>query len=206
MVERILADVVVAVQEAATQTVAAEHHPAAPEVLECVRDDVVAAGVKVDPNASRATMTEGALLHPTVMGMAQAQHARGRVEHLPVMLYPSARPPMEEEPPRVGEVDPADLERTLARHDTQPLSERTFGSTFTNPKGGFAGKLIEDAGLKGYKRGGAMVSKKHANFIVNTGDDTRANDVEDLIRDVIERVKAKFNVVLKPEVIIVGNR
>jgi len=105
-----------------------------------------------------------------------------------------------------GPVDPADLERTLARHDTQPLSERSFGSTFTNPKGGFAGQLIEEAGLKGYSRGGAMVSKKHANFIVNTGDDTRANDVEDLIHDVVARVKAKFDIVLKPEVIIVGNR
>ena len=105
-----------------------------------------------------------------------------------------------------GAMDAAELTRTLSRKDTQPLSDRSFGSTFTNPKGRFAAQMIEETGLKGHRRGGAMVSKKHANFIVNTGENTRANDVEDLIHDVIDRVKAKFNVVLKPEVIIVGNR
>ena len=105
-----------------------------------------------------------------------------------------------------GPMDEAQLERTLARKETQPLSDRSFGSTFRNPKGGYAAQMIEECGLKGYRRGGVMVSKKHANFIVNVADNTKANDVEDLIHHVIDRVMSKFGVVLKPEVIIVGNR
>ena len=105
-----------------------------------------------------------------------------------------------------GEIDEARLQQSLGRKHTQPLSERTFGSTFTNPRGGFAGQMIEACGLKGERRGGAMVSKKHANFMVNVGEGTRASDVENLIRFVADRVEAKFGVRLKPEVIIIGNR
>jgi len=105
-----------------------------------------------------------------------------------------------------GEIDDARLQQSLSRKHTQPLSERTFGSTFTNPRGGFAGQMIEACGLKGERRGGAMVSKKHANFMVNVGEGTRANDVEDLIEFVADRVEVKFGVRLKPEVVIIGNR
>lgn len=105
-----------------------------------------------------------------------------------------------------GPMDEEQMKRTLARKETQPLSERTFGSTFTNPSGDFAARLIEDCGLKGTKRGGAMISRKHANFIENTADDTRANDVEDLIEFVVKTVKEKHGITLKPEVIILGNR
>ena len=105
-----------------------------------------------------------------------------------------------------GEIDEACLQQSLGRKYTQPLSERTFGSTFRNPRGGYAGQMIEACGLKGERRGGAMVSEKHANFMVNVGEGTRANDVEDLIQFVADRVEAKFGIRLKPEVIIIGNR
>lgn len=105
-----------------------------------------------------------------------------------------------------GPMDKEQLERTLSRKKTQPLSDRSFGSTFTNPPGGFAAELIDRCNLKGVRIGGAMISKKHANFIVNTGEGTRANDVEDLIEFVIEEVRTRCGVELRPEVVIVGNR
>jgi UDP-N-acetylmuramate dehydrogenase len=105
-----------------------------------------------------------------------------------------------------GEMDETRLERTLDRKVTQPLSERSFGSTFKNPPDGFAAQMIEECGLKGERRGGAMVSEKHSNFMINVGEDTRANDFKDLIEFVIEKVMAKFAVRLEPEVTIIGNR
>ena len=94
----------------------------------------------------------------------------------------------------------------MVRKQTQPLSERSFGSTFTNPPGDFAARLIDISGLKGTRRGGVKVSEKHANFLINSGEETRANDVEDLIKFIIQTVKDKQGVQLEPEVIIVGNR
>ena len=66
--------------------------------------------------------------------------------------------------------------------------------------------MIEEAGLKGVLRGGVMMSDKHANFLVNVGDNTRANETEDLIEHVIETVHSRFGVRLEPEVIIIGDR
>jgi UDP-N-acetylmuramate dehydrogenase len=66
--------------------------------------------------------------------------------------------------------------------------------------------LIEECGLKGARRGGAMVSDKHANFLVNVGGDTKANDIEDLVLWIVEKVEARFHVRLSPEVIIIGDR
>lgn len=105
-----------------------------------------------------------------------------------------------------GQVDQTRIKQSLSRKDTQPLSDRSFGSTFKNPPGGFAAQMIEACGLKGESRGGVMISKKHANFVVNVGKDTHANDVEDLIQFVADKVKDRFGVRLKPEVIIIGNR
>jgi UDP-N-acetylmuramate dehydrogenase len=105
-----------------------------------------------------------------------------------------------------GPMDPSQMERTLVRKDTQPLSQRSFGSTFKNPPEDFAARLIEASGLKGHRRGGVMISDKHANFVVNVDEGTLANDIEDLIEFVIETVKEKHGVKLEPEVIIVGNR
>ncbi len=104
-----------------------------------------------------------------------------------------------------GALNRETLKKSRGRHKTQPLDCKSFGSTFVNPPGGFAGRLIEACGLKGVREGGAMVSRKHANFILNVGKDTKASDVEALIRLIRREVKKKFGIALKPEVVIVGN-
>lgn len=85
----------------------------------------------------------------------------------------------------------------------QPLTQPNTGSIFRNPPGDHAGRLIEAAGLKGAIEGGAMVSTKHANFIVNVGDAT-ANDVKALMERCQLEVRQKFGVELTPEVELVG--
>jgi len=89
------------------------------------------------------------------------------------------------------------------RKISQPLEFPSAGSTFKRPPGYFAGKLIQDSGLKGFAIGGAQVSEKHAGFIINTGDAT-AQDIYELIQEVRNRVYANFNVWLEPEVKILG--
>lgn len=85
----------------------------------------------------------------------------------------------------------------------QPLAQPNTGSIFRNPPGDFAGRLIDVAGLKGHRVGGAMVSEKHANFIVNTGDATAAQ-IRELMRLCQREVKERFGVDLVPEVELVG--
>lgn len=85
----------------------------------------------------------------------------------------------------------------------QPLEYPSAGSVFKRPPGHFAGTLIEQAGLKGYAVGGAMVSQKHAGFIVNTGGAT-ASDVLELIEAVREKVLKSSGVSLEPEVLVLG--
>ena len=89
------------------------------------------------------------------------------------------------------------------RMSKQPLAQPNTGSIFRNPPGDHAGRLIEAAGLKGATEGGAMVSTKHANFIVNIGD-ASAMDVKRLIELCQRTVKEKFDVDLVPEVEMVG--
>jgi UDP-N-acetylmuramate dehydrogenase len=89
------------------------------------------------------------------------------------------------------------------RKSKQPLHLPSAGSTFKRPEGYFAGKLIEDAGLKGFSIGGAQVSPLHCGFVVNNGD-AAAKDVYELIRYVQKTVFEKFNVMLEPEVKILG--
>lgn len=86
----------------------------------------------------------------------------------------------------------------------QPLEYASAGSTFKRPEGYFAGKLIQDAGLRGYQVGGAQVSEKHCGFVVNTGDAV-AEDVWNLIHDVQKKVFDKFQVKLEPEVKFLGD-
>ena len=88
------------------------------------------------------------------------------------------------------------------RRDKQPLEYPSAGSTFKRPEGYFAGKLIEDAGLRGYRVGDAQVSEKHCGFVVNRGKATAA-EVKQLIQDVQDRVREEFQVELEPEVRIV---
>ena len=89
-------------------------------------------------------------------------------------------------------------DRKERRMESQPLEYPSCGSVFRNPEGLFAGKLIEDCGLKGYSIGGAKVSEKHANFIINYNNAT-GKDLHDLILYVQGQVKEKFDVDLKIE-------
>ncbi|MDH5444893.1 MAG: UDP-N-acetylmuramate dehydrogenase [Gammaproteobacteria bacterium] len=91
------------------------------------------------------------------------------------------------------------------RGSTQPTQQPNAGSVFRNPEGDYAARLIEEAGLKGTCIGGACVSDKHANFIVNTGTATAA-DIENLIIKVAEVVKQIHGIELQREVCIVGER
>ena len=89
------------------------------------------------------------------------------------------------------------------RAEKQPLQYPSAGSTFNRPEGYFAGKLIMDAGLRGYQVGGAQVSEKHCGFVINKGDATAA-DICQLMQDVSDKVQAQFGVVLEPEVKMIG--
>jgi len=89
------------------------------------------------------------------------------------------------------------------RAKTQPTNQPSCGSVFKNPEGDYAARLIEQTGLKGYAIGGACVSEKHANFIVNTGNATAA-DIEDLIYFIQKKVKEHQGVELQTEVCMVG--
>ncbi len=89
------------------------------------------------------------------------------------------------------------------RKEKQPLEYPSAGSTFKRPEGYFAGKLIQDAGLRGYKVGGAMVSEKHCGFVINA-DNATSDDIINLIKDVQRIVYDKFGVKLEPEVKIIN--
>ncbi|NKB38917.1 MAG: UDP-N-acetylmuramate dehydrogenase [Gammaproteobacteria bacterium] len=89
------------------------------------------------------------------------------------------------------------------RAESQPIGAHSCGSVFRNPEGDFAARLIEECGLKGYRKGDAEVSTKHANFIINSGS-ASAEDIETLIYLVQDKVEKKFNVRLETEVCIVG--
>ena len=89
------------------------------------------------------------------------------------------------------------------RRETQPIGEWSCGSVFTNPPGDHAARLIESAGLKGFRIGDASVSQKHANFIINHGA-ARAADIEALIEHVRRTVAEVYRIELATEVRIVG--
>ena len=105
------------------------------------------------------------------------------------------------------ELQPAPPEEIFERMDAflgkksaaQPLSVRSAGCFFRNPAGDYAGRLVDSAGLKGRRVGGAMVSRKHANFLINRGDAT-AHDVLELVREVRKAVLEQFHVELENEV------
>ncbi len=98
----------------------------------------------------------------------------------------------------------AEMRETLRkRKEKQPLHLPNAGSMFKRPPGQFAGVLIEQAGLKGFRMGGAMISEKHANFTVNAGGAT-AQDIHDLSSEVIRRVKDQCGTTLEREVIFIG--
>lgn len=95
-------------------------------------------------------------------------------------------------------------ELLLHRAKTQPIGEYNCGSVFKNPSNAFAGQLIEECGLKGFQLGGAVVSPKHANFIINQDGKATALDIEELMNEVKNRVLKKKGICLVPEIRIVG--
>ena len=94
-------------------------------------------------------------------------------------------------------------ELSRLRREKQPLEYPSAGSTFKRPEGYFAGKLIQDCGLKGFRVGDAVVSEKHSGFVINAGQATAA-DVMALIRYVQQEVEEKFHVRIEPEVRLLG--
>jgi UDP-N-acetylmuramate dehydrogenase len=101
--------------------------------------------------------------------------------------------------------DSCDIKQLLAkRAATQPTGAASCGSVFRNPEGGYAAQLIQDCGLKGKRIGGAVVSQKHANFIINDGG-ASAEDIETLVNYVQSEVKKKFGIYLQHEVRIFGD-
>jgi len=90
------------------------------------------------------------------------------------------------------------------RLSSQPIKNKTSGSTFKNPKNLYAAKLIEEAGCKGMEYGNAVVSNQHANFLINKGKAT-ATDIENLGKHVIDKVYRKFNIILDWEIKIIGD-
>ncbi|MBO4289971.1 MAG: UDP-N-acetylmuramate dehydrogenase [Lachnospiraceae bacterium] len=95
-------------------------------------------------------------------------------------------------------------ELAARRREKQPLEYPSAGSYFKRPKGRFAGALIEQAGLKGFRVGGAQVSEKHAGFVINAGNATAA-DIAALQDEVVRQVRERFGVTLEPEVKRLGN-
>ena len=89
-------------------------------------------------------------------------------------------------------------DRRKRRIASQPLEYPSAGSVFRNPEGDYAGRLIEEAGFKGKKEGGAMVSTKHANFVINV-DHATGEDIKKLILDIQKTIKEKYNIELKIE-------
>lgn len=102
-------------------------------------------------------------------------------------------------------IDEKIKELTKARREKQPLNFPSAGSVFKRPQGFFAGKLIEDSGLKGFRIGGAEISEKHAGFIINTGSATAA-DVLELIEYAKKKVYENFGVMLEPEIKLTGEK
>ncbi len=130
-------------------------------------------------------------------------YRESRIKRLP----PGGRPVVLAATFQLSPGDPAALaarmEEILTWRRTKHPAGATMGSTFRNPPGEHAGRLIEAAGLKGYRIGGAVVSEKHANFLLNTGSAT-ASDVLALIRHIQGEVERRFGVRLELEVELLG--
>ncbi len=148
--------------------------------------DVLVEATAIDPLGHRHRMT------PEEMGLSY--------RHSTVSsgwIFTSAR--LKAVPGDPGQIKQAMDDIRRARGDSQPLRDRTGGSTFANPPGGKAWKLIDEAGCRGLRVGGAMVSEKHCNFLINTGEAT-ATDLEVLGETVRRRVLETSGVTLRWEI------
>ncbi len=153
-----------------------------------------------DVIASVEVLTEGGEIRNYSLGEMHFSYRHSRIrEEGSVVLSAVLRLKRGE----AGEIDAVMTDLTRRRTLKQPLEMASAGSTFKRPQGYFAGKLIQDAGLRGYRVGQAQVSEKHCGFVVNRGGASAA-EVRQLMADVQAKVKEKFGVDLEPEVRFVG--
>ena len=173
----------------------------------CAVPGTIGGGVRMNAGAHGGDMSDS-LVHAFVLDPAKGEVERLERDQLAFGYRRSALPASAIVIGVTLELTVADPAVVLAeiddirawRREHQPLSRPSCGSVFTNPPGASAGALIDAAGLKGVRIGGAEVSGTHANFIV-TGPDATATDVEELIAHVIERVQRHSGILLTPEVV-----
>ena len=122
---------------------------------------------------------------------------------IPEKEYIVVEATLELQPKDIAEIRERMAELRQQRIEKQPLEYPSAGSTFKRPEGYFAGKLIMDAGLRGYQVGDAQVSEKHWGFVINRGNATAA-EVKQLMQDVAEKVYEEYQVTLEPEVKMIG--
>ena len=122
---------------------------------------------------------------------------------IPEKEYIVVEATLELQPKDITEIRERMAELRQQRIEKQPLEYPSAGSTFKRPEGYFAGKLIMDAGLRGYQVGDAQVSEKHCGFVINRGNSTAA-EVKQLMQDVAEKVYEEYQVTLEPEVKMIG--
>lgn len=122
---------------------------------------------------------------------------------IPEKEYIVVEATLELQPKDIAEIRERMAELRQQRIEKQPLEYPSAGSTFKRPEGYFAGKLIMDAGLRGYQVGDAQVSEKHCGFVINRGNATAA-EVKQLMQDVAEKVYEEYQVTLEPEVKMIG--
>ena len=122
---------------------------------------------------------------------------------IPEKEYIVVEATLELQPKDIAEIRERMSELRQQRIEKQPLEYPSAGSTFKRPEGYFAGKLIMDAGLRGYQVGDAQVSEKHCGFVINRGNATAA-EVKQLMQDVAEKVYEEYQVTLEPEVKMIG--
>ena len=159
------------------------------------------------PGREMVDLTSSVELLDTRTGTAETwereelRFAYRKLELPPTAVLLAAR--FETRPGSSGEIRAAMQRAMSARRETQPVDQLSCGSVFVNPPQDYAGRLIEAAGLKGAREGGAEISALHANFIVNRGGAT-AKDVLTLIARAREAVKARFEIALETEVRVIG--
>jgi UDP-N-acetylmuramate dehydrogenase len=157
-----------------------------------VKDRLVSAEV-VDPQGRRHTMAAADCAFAYRDSVFKARRDRWVI--ISAMFRTTSEPP--------ATVRARLLEVQKHRRATQPVEQRSLGSTFKNPPGDSAGRLIDACGLKGLRIGAAQVSPKHANFIVNLGG-ASADDVLALMAEMRNRVRERFGIELEPEIRVIG--
>lgn len=149
---------------------------------------------------SAEIMKEDGSIHHMLASELQFSYRNSVLQHEPFIVLSATFSVGKEKPDVVKDRIHSNIQTRLA---SQPLRDMTFGSTFRNPSGLYAGKLLEDYGFKGYRLGPVMFSEKHANFMVNLGGATY-DDVVRLMQRVESEIRAKRGLSLSAEVMLVS--